>query len=481
MAAAGAVSFRDPGGRLFLTENRVLRLVSTSAWADLSAFRHSRVAQELEAEGRLVETRSVSASEVEVLARRAGPHGIPSLATEGVRMVEHDPIAFPSYPYEWPPEMFAAAAELTLDLHKRLLGEGLGLKDATPYNVLFRGPTPVFVDVLSVERREPRDGIWWAQAQFVRTFLLPLLVEKHLGIPLAQTMAFSREGLDPEEVHRMLGRPQRLKLASLSLVTIPTWLGRSRAAVGERLYRPRMFAQPEKAEFVLRSMVRGLKRHLRRVSPAPARHSRWSTYMEERDHYTPADAQTKDRFVKDALSQVSAQWVLDAGCNTGHYSVMAAQSGARVVAIDADPVVVGQLWRRSGQEGLDILPLVEDLARPAPAQGWRNSEHLSFLERARGRFDLVLMLALMHHLHVTERIPVDEIVALARDLSRGHVLFEYIGPKDPMFRRLARGRLAVDDALDVEYFEGIARTGFEILRVEPLVDADRVLYLLRRR
>ena len=52
---------------------------------------------------------------------------------------EHERIPFPSFPYEWPPEMLEAAGSLTLDLAEAALEEGFGLKDATPYNVLFRG------------------------------------------------------------------------------------------------------------------------------------------------------------------------------------------------------------------------------------------------------------------------------------------------------------------------------------------------------
>src|SRR5690349_129632 len=89
-------------------------------------------------------------------------------------ILEHERIPFPSYPYEWAAPMLHAAGRLTLDLAASLAKEGMGLKDATPYNILFRGPQPVFVDLLSIERRDPRDAIWLPYAQFVRMFLSPL-------------------------------------------------------------------------------------------------------------------------------------------------------------------------------------------------------------------------------------------------------------------------------------------------------------------
>ena len=68
------------------------------------------------------------------------------------------------------------------------------------------------------------------------------------------------------------------------------------------------------------------------------------------------------------------------------FSVLAAKSGARVVAIDSDPIVPGEVWRTAHKDELDVLPLLIDLTRPTPAIGWRNRECSGFLERARNAF-----------------------------------------------------------------------------------------------
>ena len=154
MPSSGA-SFRDPGGRLYLRDGRVLREVNRSGLECLDAALGSRAVQELIERGNFVRTTILSRDDDRALA-------------------EHEAILFPSYPTEWPSEMLHAAGMLTLDLAEKLAGEGLGLKDATPFNILFRGRDPVFVDVLSVERRDPLDPLWLARAQFIRTFLLPL-------------------------------------------------------------------------------------------------------------------------------------------------------------------------------------------------------------------------------------------------------------------------------------------------------------------
>src|SRR5205814_3890270 len=137
---------------------------------------------------------------------------------------------------------------------------------------------------------------------------------------------------------------------------------------------------------------------------------------------------------------------------TGHFSAIAARAGASVVAIDYDPVVSGDVWRNARKERLDILPLTVNLTRPTPGLGWLNQECPSFLDRARGAFDAVLMLAVLHHMLVSERIPLDEIIDLAAELTTDSVIIEFIGTDDAMFRRLTRGRDELHRDLTTETF-----------------------------
>jgi ribosomal protein L11 methylase PrmA len=180
------------------------------------------------------------------------------------------------------------------------------------------------------------------------------------------------------------------------------------------------------------------------------------------------------------LAQIAPRQVLDVGCNTGHFSVLAAARGARVVSIDSDAVVVGQVWRRAIANDLDILPLVVDLSRPTPAIGWRNRECSSFLERAAAGFDLVLMLAVLHHLLVSERIPLEEIIALAADLTTDYLIIEFVPPEDPMFRRIARGRDELFESFDQRAFEKMSERKFTIVQSQQLAQTGRRLYLLRK-
>jgi 2-polyprenyl-3-methyl-5-hydroxy-6-metoxy-1,4-benzoquinol methylase len=474
-----AASFRDPAGALLSYEGRVLRLVNRQGERDLNASLKSEALAGFVESGRLVKAWKLSEESFRELLRDSR---LAELVKDNQvsMVVEHERIPFQSFPYEWPAEMLHAAAHLTLDLGQAMLAEGRGLKDATPYNVLFRGPVPVFVDWLSFEERAPSDSTWLPYAQFARTFLLPLLVNKDFGLQVGPLLLQKRDGLEPEEVYRLSGWAKRLRLPFLTLATIPTHLGAKQGA-DTSIYQRKTEANVEKAQFILEQQFKRLRRLLTRVEPRRASDSAWADYMGANQHFTDEYLKRKQAFVESALEEFKPERVLDIGCNTGHFSALAARAGARVVALDQDPVVVGAVWRMAQSEGLDILPLVVDITRPSPGVGWRNEECPAFLERARGQSDALMMLAVIHHMLISERISLPEILGLAAELTENILIIEFVGTLDPMFQRITRGREHLFTYLTREYFEQTCHQHFEILRSEEIEQSKRWIYLLQRK
>ena len=462
-----------------MAEGRVLRLVNGAGMEHLETFRSSACGRKWTAAGAVAATSVLGRDDASTLLEDPRLAGLYASAA-ATAVVEHERIPFPSFPYEWPPEMLHAAAQLTLDLAIDLLAENLGLKDATPYNVLFRGPQPVFIDLLSFERREPGDPTWLPYAQFVRTFLLPLLVNRRFGFPLDQLLLPRRDGLEPEEVYRWLGLLERLRPPYLSLVTLPVWLA-ARRRDDRSIYRPKRLADPERARFIVQSLMRGLARRVASLAPPAGRASAWSGYMDSGNNYSAAQFAAKESFVRRCLDEFAPRSALDVGSNTGHFSLLAAGAGARVVAIDSDPVVTGGVWRQARAANLDVLPLVVNLTRPTPGTGWNNRECPSFLDRARGSFDAVFMLAVIHHMLVTERVPLDEIADLAAALTSRLLVIEFVAPGDSMFQRLVRGREELHQGLTAAVFETSFRRLFDIVRSQHLEGASRTLYLMQRK
>lgn len=303
------------------------------------------------------------------------------------------------------------------------------------------------------------------------------MAARYFDMPIDRALSGHRDGLEPETVYRWAGPLQRLRPPFLGLVSLPKWLkGRETAAT----YQPRASASPEKARFVLDGILKSCERQLRSLQPA-ATDSTWSGYLDHKSIYSSEQLAQKEAFAAEALAVARPQNVLDVGANEGHFSFLAAKRGAAVVAIDSDAAVAGSIWRRARREQAPVLPLVVDLTRPTPAMGWRNQECASFLDRARGSFDMVMMLAVLHHIVVTERVPLEEVFALAAEITREYLFIEFVAPDDPMFQKIVRGRDELYSHLTQAGFEAAAARSFDLVRSRRIDGMHRWLYLYRRR
>jgi SAM-dependent methyltransferase len=415
-------TFRDPAGSVEIRPEGAYRSIRAPFDAEILAFLALPIATELVEQGKLVASEIVSP------------------ANAGTLVLRHPRISFQSFPWEWAPGLWLAAAELTLNLCSDLVQQGWLLKDATPLNVLFRGTQPIFVDVLSIERLDPHQPIWLAYGQFVRTFLLPMLAYSRLGWPLQSSLT-RRDGYEPEDIYAALSWPERVRQPALSAVTLPSLLANNKKMQAGGL-ASRSVKDPELAKEILLKTLRGLLSQMRKVTPA-YRSSTWSDYAETATHYNEEDHARKRKFVADALAAAQPSCVLDVGCNTGVYSNLAADAGAEVVSIDTDLQAVDRLCASLKGSGRNILPLCVDLAHPTPAAGWENREYASFLSRCTGHFDTVMMLAVLHHLLLRNQIPMDRIATLCSSLTTRHLILEWVPPTDLKFQELLRGRGAI--------------------------------------
>ena len=432
-----------------------MREVAPEHAGETLAFLHSETAQRLVAAGSLI--------------------GSTVLEQEPVLRLLHPRVEFISYPWEWPAHLWLAAADLTLDLSLELLKDGRLLKDATPLNILFRGSRPVLVDVLSVERADLTKPIWLAYGQFVRTFLLPLLAYARLGWPL-HTSILRRDGFEPEEIYAALGLGGRMRSPALTAVTLPTLLahraGSNPTAAAQRT------SDPEVSRHVLARTLNSLRRQMHAVAPQ-ARESSWSGYTGASQHYPGADHAAKRAFVRQVLASEGARRVLDIGANTGEYSRIAADAGASVVAVEADEQAAERLAVMATRERLDILPLRVDIAHPTPAVGWQNRESMSFLERATGNFDTVLMLAVLHHLLVGAQVPLPHIAELAAGLTTRNLVVEWVPLEDPKFQEILRGRGHLYTHLTESAFRAAFGEHFRIASEQRLGNGRTMFHLVR--
>jgi hypothetical protein len=463
-AALEPGSFRDPDSRVLVADGRVVRALSAHGLEDWRALRASPLFEALTAEGKLVGTRELE-------------EALPGDALHGdvAGALEHEVVPFVSYPYEWPFEMLRDAALLQLELVRRAIDAGLMLKDASPYNVQFRGAAPLFVDVGSFEQL--RDGEpWVAYRQFCTLFLYPLLLHAWKGIPHQPWLRGSLDGITPQQCRDLLSARDLFRRGALTHVALHARLERRHGDRGGEV-KTELKKAGFKKELIVAN-VRGLERLISRLR-APAATSTWSSY-ELTTTYTEADAQRKREFVAGAVAAAAPRVVWDLGCNEGRHARVAAETAETVVAMDADALVVGRLYEELRHEGVkNVLPLVVDVTDPSPGLGWRLSERRPLTDR--GLPDLTLALALVHHVSISGNVPVAELVGCLHGLG-GEAVVEFPTPEDPMVQRLlSRKRPGDHPDYNREWFEQCLRERFDVLASEELAEGQRVLYRARPR
>jgi SAM-dependent methyltransferase len=448
-------TFRDPAGSLVVERDRAVRTIRPEFRERIYEFLNSPFYR------RAVERGDIVASDAEDVG-------------ELLRLI-HPRVRIVAYPWEWTVCQWVAAADLTLRLCNEALDDGWILKDATPLNVLFIGARPVLVDVLSFERRDPRNSIWLAYGQYVRTFLLPLLMKKMLRWPLELT-AFKRDGYEPADLYAAMGWTKRLSPGALWPVTIPALLDRRKGADTAAQRRPPA-RDPELTLHTLKRTLAGLRKRTNAAVPR-GKSSEWAEYTQTISHYTTEQSEQKRIWIRSVLEELRPSTVLDVGANTGEFSAMAAETGAEVVALERDADAAERIAQTSAARKLKIQTIHADLARPTPAVGWENRESSALLSRLEQQFGMVMMLAVIHHLLLLEQIPLRAILVLCRRLTTRWLVVEWVPATDPMFVSLMRGRDELYGSLNESDLMTACEGLFEIER-RHLLGNGRILLVLK--
>ena len=439
----------------------MFRALSERALADWQRLANTRFYERLAQQGRLIGTRRV-----------AHRDHLPELAPRWAAVLEHRRLPVVSYPYEWSFGMLKDAALLQLDLTLAALDEDMTLKDATPFNVQWIGSRPTFIDVGSFTEYEPGTP-WSGYRQFCETFLYPLLLQAYRNVPFQPWLRGRLDGMRAEECRSFLSARDYLRPGVLTHVHL-----QARAQARYEDSDVDVAAELHAAGFgagLIRNNVARLRRTVEGLRWTPAQ-STWSDY--QRTHtYAEADLERKAGFAKQVLQTRRWPLVWDIGCNTGAYSRLAAEHADYVLALDADPVVIESLYQALRQEGrADILPLVADVADPSPGLGWRGRERRPLADR--GAPDLMLCLALAHHVVIGRNVPLADFIAWLAEFD-ADVVLEFVDRGDPMVERLLRNRRGRTLDYSREAAEAALESRFHIAVRETLASGTRTVYHCR--
>ncbi len=447
-------SFRDPSGFVFKGDDGlVYRQVNPVYESNYRLLMESGLYQELVDVGALVSHDDVTPAE-----QQSGRSLLPQQ------------IGFVSYPYEWSFSQYKDAALLTLDIQKRALRHGMILKDASAYNIQFEGGRPIFIDTLSFEKYEPGSP-WVAYGQFCSHFLAPITLMAMTDIRLQRLMETFIDGIPLDLAARLLPRRARLKPGLVMHLFLHAWMQNRFSDTSGKAATPSK--KPKVSETGVFGIADGLASLISKMSWKPAG-TEWADYYQTLS-YDAEGVELKKGIVSEFIDQAAPRIVWDLGANTGVFSRIATEKGIQTLAFDIDPACVEMCYLQAKKRKEEkLLPLRSDLTNPSAAIGWALNERQSFVDR--GPADMVMMLALVHHLAVANNVPLGRVAEFARSVC-SWLIIEWVPKGDPQVRRLLRTREDIFPDYTQEGFEAEFEKLFDKVASRSVGSDGRVLYL----
>ncbi len=461
-------SFRDPSGYVFYYQQQPFRAIQQEPLAIIQKMQESGLLQ------RLIDQKFIIPTDI-VQHNTPLFQSLQAKLPEESHILQHANIPIINYPYEWSFSMLADAAILQLRLQLDLISNGYSLKDASMFNVQFIGSEPVFIDVLSMEPIQQKE-IWIAFGQFCQMHLFPLLLKHYKGMSIKNSLLGSIDGITVEDIYRVFGFWGSLRPALFLDVLLQNLAQRAATANNARLKEKLAHGGKSTAPQEL-----NLKRMVRKIEKLASRYAysgHWAEYVKT-NTYTQESEAEKLKYIDDFMQKYTPATVLDLGCNTGQYSFLAHNNGARVIAIDSDHDSVDLLYQRAKSEKACILPMCIDIANPSPAIGFCNQERKSFMERVNG--EAVFALALIHHLLISSRVPLVEICSFFASLTSCYLVVEFVGREDQMFQHLLALREDIYSEITKENFLAVFCKEFELLHEYSLPNSQRILFTFRKK
>jgi hypothetical protein len=302
---------------------------------------------------------------------------------------------------------------------------------------------------------------------------VPLALMSRVDVRLGSLLRSHLEGIPLDLGSRLLPRGTWLRPGLLLHVHFH--------AMAQRRYADRGADKPRSAvakrgvsATAAAGLVGSLRSSIEALDWKPAG-TEWADYTED-NNYSAQAAGAKREAVLGFLRGLGARTVWDLGANTGEYSRAAREVVPSVIAFDLDPAAVERNYRRvKGEKESGLLPLLLDLTNPSPALGWAHGERLSLEER--GPADVLLALAVVHHLAIGHNLPLDRVAGFLARLGR-NLIVEFVPKSDSQVQRLLRDRPDIFPDYTAEGFESAFRSRFRIERAVPVADSERTVYLM---
>ncbi len=448
-------SFRDPSGFVFRYQAQLYRSVNKAYAKEYKHLSESGLAEALFNRELLIHHEQVA------LPGFDHPELFVVLKPEKLDVI--------SYPYEWSFSQLKAAALLTLDVMKVALDHGMILKDASGYNVQFKGYKPIFIDSLSFAIYE-EGQLWQGYRQFCEHFLAPLCLGSFLGVNFQSLLRLGVDGIPLKMASRILPWYTWLKPAPLMHIHLHA------GAIDKNSQKPKSgSARAKISRTNLDAMISHLHNYISHLQLNKSDKTQWQDY-DQQTHYDQESRASKMSIVREFVERVNPSVVWDIGANDGFFSRSITGNNRSILSLDFDPLAIEKNFLQSCQnKEVDIFPLLFDLANPTPAMGWANKERPELAVRSKP--DLILALALIHHITITNNVPFEKVSQYFAGISEW-LIIEFVPTDDEKIKPLPEtgGKLLYNR----QNFERGFFEEFELVTEKKIARSERSLLLLKR-
>lgn len=397
------------------------------------------------------------------------PHKEVENVPNGGSIILPDQIGFFTYPYEWSFDMWKDAAMLTLKILQIALQKGMILKDATPFNITFHKGRPVFIDTLSFEKYT-EGSHWVAYRQFCECFLAPLLLMHYNHRDLGKLFLTWPEGIPLSIAKTLLPAKAKWNLQAYMHI----WMHEKISFKEAEKKSPKQAKSLPLQKLLL--IIKGLEDLIKKLE-CKIVPSVWNNYYEETilgKEYLAG----KENVFKKFIEEVSFSTAIDLGANDGYFSFLLSEKATSVVALDIDSDCINKLYNTCKEKNCStITPLVAELHNPSPAIGWDCSERTSLPGRLKA--DLVVALALVHHLAIGKNVPLKKIAKTFSAFGQS-LIIEFVPKEDEKVKLLLRNREDIFDEYNLEAFKKVFSQYYFINKEEAINGTHRTLYLMTR-
>lgn len=445
-----AISYRDRAGFIRVENGRVRRFVNFVYADDYDHLLASGLYEILVQKGLLI-----SHTEVEP-------------DSTYYKIIEPEQIAFISQPGEWTATQWKEVLLCFLRINQLSISQGMILKDATPFNFTFYKGNCILFDTLSFTRYRDGDA-WIGYRQFCTSMLGPAALMLKEDIAWGRMFHSYADGWPLSFLSHSLS--WKTRFSPLLLLHIH-WHARTRHSNTEKVNGKGLTTDKLK---LLWSMMAS---SIRKWEPRRAVQL-WPEYYTN-SILSNAYLDTKKTFVHKWLAEIRPSRVIDLGANTGMFSFLASAYAGSVLAIESDHDCVEELRKQlRTQKYTDIETVWADITRPTPATGWNNSERAALLTRLRG--DMLLALAVIHHICITANVSLELVAGLFADITNAYLIVEFVPRSDPKVKEMLMNREDVfADYTEDRFIESFQRY-FSIIDSGTCTPSDRKLFLCRKK